>query len=255
MTTQRTSARRSPARRTALVCTALAAATAVVATGCGLNDAEVRSATRSYTVGADGSTGKGDGGGVTVVDLHAHGGDVTVTAADPKRRTVGVTEDMEYDKAKPRTRHSVREGTLRLTADECGGNGDTCAVNYTVAVPAATDIRLRTGGGAITVRGTAGEVSARTGGGDIRMLASRAPRADLRTGGGGVSAAFAGAPSRVRCESGGGDVTVRLPRTAYAVDATSGGGEREVTVERDPDSPREVTARSGGGDVSVLAAS
>lgn len=245
MTTPRTCARRSPARRTALACTALAAATAVVTTGCEWNGSDVRDAARSYTVKEK----------VTVVEVDAHGGDLTVTAADPKRRTVGVSEDLEYDKTKPRSQHTVKDGTLRLSADDCGGNGGACAVNYTVAVPASLDVRLTTGGGAITVRGTVGDVSARTRGGDIRMLDSRAAKVTARTGGGGISANFAAIPARVSVESGGGDVNVRLPRAEYAVEATTSGGERAVTVPTAADSPRKVSARSGGGNVSVLSAS
>ncbi|MDJ1132855.1 DUF4097 family beta strand repeat-containing protein [Streptomyces iconiensis] len=244
MNTRRTSARLSPARRTALVCTALAAATAVGTAGCTWNGADVRSASESYTVKEK----------VTVVDIDAYAGDITLTAAGPERRTVGVTEDLEYDKTKPRTEHTVDGNTLRLSTDDCGGNGDTCAVGYTVAVPAAMDVRLKTGVGTVTVRGTAGKVSAHTDGGDIRMLKSRAPKVTADTGGGDVSATFAAAPSRVRAESGGGDVKVLLPRAEYAVNATTGGGTREVTVPTGSASPHKITARSGGGDVSVLPA-
>ncbi|WP_326687179.1 MULTISPECIES: DUF4097 family beta strand repeat-containing protein [unclassified Streptomyces] len=234
-------------RRTPLAATALAALTSTVVAGCSLGGPDVRGGSESYQI-------KGAGSRVRTLDLTSHDGDVTVTAADPKRTTVGVIEDFAYEKTKPRTEHSVNGGTLHLTADTCGGNDGMCVVNYTVSVPAAMSVRLKTGSGDIVVRATSGSVRAEAGGGDVRMIASRARQVRVKTGAGSLFGAFAAPPSKLSYKSGGGNVTLRLPKGEYAVDATTGGGDRKVAVPTAPSSPHEIRARSGGGDVSVLRA-
>jgi hypothetical protein len=233
--------------RTLLAATALAAVTSILAAGCTLGGSDVRGGSESYQV-------KDAGSRVRTLDISSHDGDVTITAADPKRTTVGVTEDFAYEKTKPRTEHSVRDGTLRLSAGACGGHDGMCMVNYTVSVPAATSVRLKTGSGNVVVRATSGSVRAETGGGDIRLVGSRARDVKAKAGGGSLFGAFAAPPSKLHYESGGGNVTLRLPKGEYTVNATSTGGDRKVTVPTAPSSPHKISARSGGGDVSVLGA-
>lgn len=234
-----------PSRTRPAVGAALAAVTALATAGCSLTGDETHSSSRSYTAGKDGAR-------LTALDVDSHGGSITVKAAGPGRRTVGVTEDRTWDATRPRTTHSLRAGTLRLTADDCGGNGDRCRVDYTVTVPASLPVRLTTGGGDIVVNGTSGPVVADTGGGGIRMPGSRVREVKARTGGGSMSGTFLAVPDAVRFESGGGNVTVRLPEGTYAVDATTDGGRRSVQVPTDSSAGHRITAHSAGGNVSVL---
>lgn len=262
MLTPRASRRRT-IRSTA---TAAAVTTAVVALGAGCSAdslfTDVKSASRSYNVGNDDQR-------IRTLDVRSYAGDITVKAAEPDRRTVGVAEDMEYEKTKPHTEHQVKDGVLRLTSDDCGGNGDKCTVHYTVTVPAALTARLRTGGGDVTVRDLSGSVDARTEGGDVvarttsgrlhartdggnvRLTDVRSRDVDAESGGGNLRGTFAAAPDQARLASGGGNVTVRLPRGSYAVDARTDGGTRDVSVPTDREAPHRVTAQTGGGNVTV----
>ncbi|WP_369205837.1 hypothetical protein [Streptomyces sp. PU-14G] len=241
--------RRTRARSRGLLAaaTALTAATALGTAGCSWAGSETHNASRSYTAGAKGER-------INALEVDTHAGDITVKAAEPGRTSVGVTEDSAYGKTKPHTEHSVSDGTLRLTADDCSGGDGACEVTYTLSVPASLPLRLKTGGGSLVVRGTSGPVHATSGGGSVRMLDSEASEVAAETGGGSLTGTFATAPDTLRYETGGGNATVRLPRGPYAVDATTGGGKRTVTVDTDPAAEHRITLRSGGGNVSVLRA-
>ncbi|MFJ8542927.1 DUF4097 family beta strand repeat-containing protein [Streptomyces sp. NPDC093586] len=190
---------------------------------------------------------------VTSLRITSNGGNVEVTAADGS--AIDVTERIEYTDEKPRTEHSVRDGALSLDAPGCAkGDSGECSVGYTLTVPRGTVLSVDTGGGDVTVRGLAGAVAAKTGGGDIRIGESAAKKVAAHTGGGNIDASFTAAPDQVETESGGGDVTVRLPAGPYAVDARTDGGDRRVDVAGDPSSAHTVKARTGGGNLTVTAA-
>lgn len=81
-------------RRTLLAVTTLTALSSPLVAGCSLGGSDVRGGSESYRV-------KGAGSRVEALDLATHHGDITVTAADPGRTTVGVTEDFAYETARP----------------------------------------------------------------------------------------------------------------------------------------------------------
>ncbi|KOT49165.1 MULTISPECIES: DUF4097 family beta strand repeat-containing protein [Streptomyces] len=254
---------RRPARsghrttRTALASAALVTL-AVVATGCELTG-KVTESEQTYTV--DGKTAK--------LDVSTPGGDIKVVADDTADGRVKVTERLEYGKQKPVTRHSLKDGALNLTAEDCGRSNGTCNVSYEVRVPPSVAVTLstdggnigvtgvtgtvgtRTSGGNIDVRQTAGPLTAETSGGDISISDARGKQTTASTDGGMIDARFTAVPDRVDAHSGGGDVSVRLPQGRYAIDATTDGGNRNVTGSVDSASPHKIKAHSDGGDVGV----
>ncbi|MFF4404879.1 hypothetical protein ACFY2W_04195 [Streptomyces sp. NPDC001262] len=154
---------------------------------------------------------------------------------------IKVTEKLRYSDDKPKTRHVSEGGVLTLTApDDCGGSGiggSTCEVSYRVEVPKGLAANLQSDGGNVTVDGgAAGQLTVRSDGGSISV--------------GG----FTSAPEAVTVNSSGGNVTLRMPDGSYAVDAVTNGGSQKVGVKTDPGSGHRITARTDGGQVSVVAA-
>ncbi|WP_208876463.1 DUF4097 family beta strand repeat-containing protein [Streptomyces armeniacus] len=231
------------AARLALPCVALAVVT--TAAGCGLME-DTKTGERAYSVSQR----------TSAVSVDTDGGDIDIVAGDPESDTVRVQERYEYSHSKPETQHSVRDGRLLLSADDCGGkNGGTCDVSYEIRVPPKTAVKVDTGGGTVTVRGTSGRVDALSEGGDIRIEESAARRVSAHTEGGEISTRFTGAPDSVDVTSAGGSIDVRLPGGPYAVDATTKGGERKVSVPSDGDAGQVVKAHTEGGDVTVRSSS
>ncbi|MEW1753888.1 DUF4097 family beta strand repeat-containing protein [Streptomyces angustmyceticus] len=187
---------------------------------------------------------------VTALSATTHGGDIEIVPVDAGG-SVKVTEKYVYNESKPTPAHSVKDGRLTLEAEDCG-MGRRCEVGYRVLLPRNASVELRTSGGDITVHGAAGGITAETSGGDISVADSAARTATARTSGGDVDLALSAAPDKVSGRTSGGDVTIRLPKGSYAVDASTSGGDRKVSVPTDEDSAHEVTARSSGGDVSVV---
>ncbi|MEW2129004.1 DUF4097 family beta strand repeat-containing protein [Streptomyces sp. NPDC005435] len=189
---------------------------------------------------------------VTSLDTSTSGGNIEVVAG--KGPGARVTERLTYSGDKPRTAHTLHDGTLSLSAPGCaGGRSGNCGVDYRVTVPRGTTLSVRTEGGNITLRGLSGAVAARTEGGNIRVSGSTAKRLAAYTSGGGVDLALTTTPDKVTAESKGGNVTVRLPQGRYALDVSTGGGRRTVSVGDDPSSSHMVRAHTSGGDVSVRA--
>ncbi|GHF05979.1 hypothetical protein GCM10017776_24730 [Streptomyces griseoluteus] len=200
--------------------------------GCAVQD---KSATAQYGIDAK----------VTALSVTTKGGNIDVVPGEGTGAQV--TEKIRYAGDKPRTEHSVRNGRLTLTAPRC----DDCGVNYTVSVPPGTTLTLDTEGGNITVREVDGAMTARTGGGNVRVTDTAPKTLSARTDGGNIEASLKKPPSALTAETGGGNVTVTLPRTPYAVDATTSGGRNTVSVPTDPSSPHHVTIRTGGGNINV----
>ncbi|MGW7486748.1 DUF4097 family beta strand repeat-containing protein [Streptomyces sp. NPDC054786] len=217
------------------------AALTVLTTGCSLSGhGPTKEAERTYSVH----------GKVTALSVTTHGGNIEVVPVDAGG-SVKVTEKYVYNERKPAPEHGVKGGRLTLKAEDCG-MGRKCDVGYRVLLPRDASVDLRSSGGDITVHGAAGGIAAETSGGNITVADSTARTAKARTSGGNVDLALSTAPDQVSGRTSGGDVTIRLPKGSYAVDASTSGGNRKVSVPADEGSAHKVTARSSGGDVSVV---
>lgn len=173
-------------------------------------------------------------GKITSVRVDNKGGNIVIVAGSGS--TVKVTEKLEYSDAKPKTEHSVSDGTLTLTGGDCGvAYASRCTVDYRIEVPSGVKVDAQTGGGDITGSGLGGTVLAKTDGGNVDL-------------------SFSTAPSSVTADSQGGNVTVRLPKGSYAVDASTDGGIRKVEVPVDDGSANKVKAHTSGGNVTVTSA-
>ncbi|MGW1378958.1 DUF4097 family beta strand repeat-containing protein [Streptomyces sp. NPDC002446] len=217
------------------------AALTVLMTGCSLSGfGPTKEAERTYSVE----------GKVTALSATTHGGDIEVVPVDAGG-SVKVREKYRYNDSKPTPEHSVKDGVLTLKAEDCG-MGRKCEVGFRVLLPRDASVELHTSGGDITIRGTAGKITAETSGGDITVEDSAARTAKVKTSGGDVDLALTSVPDDVSARTSGGDITIRLPKAGYAVDASTSGGTSKVSVPKDERSAHKVTARTSGGDVSVV---
>lgn len=158
--------------------------------------------------------------------------------------------------ARPEVVEEVMGDTLRITArcpDRLGG--EQCSVDVTVTLPAAGGVDTVIGAGDVTVDGLAGSQKLATAAGDVTGTGLRAAQVEARSSAGDVTLTFAEAPSQVTAQGVAGDVQVRLPAgQVYDVEAGSTVGHVTVTVPRDGDGQRRISARTVTGDVRVVEA-
>ncbi|MEU7639572.1 MULTISPECIES: DUF4097 family beta strand repeat-containing protein [unclassified Streptomyces] len=217
------------------------AALTLLTTGCSLVvGGPLTSAQQTY--GVDGT--------VRALSVTTHGGDIEIVPVDAGG-AVKVTEKAKYNGDKPQTTHTVKDGRLTLTAEECSLDHH-CEVGYRVLLPRGASVDLHTSGGDVTVRGASGGITADTSGGDVTVTDTEARTAKVKTSGGNVELTLGAVPDDVSARTSGGNVTLRIPKGTYAVDAGTSGGNRTVSVTTDSGSAHKISARTSGGDVSVL---
>jgi hypothetical protein len=232
----------------------------VVAWGClSLVDVMARTTTRtSRTVEA-----------VPIVRLHLDGGS-GVTIIGEERTDIRIDRKVRKGLRDVNAAERFEDGDLVLDSNCPIFLGTLCQVDYDLRVPIGTDVvgstagghvrlsrlgrvDVSSGGGEIDLDRITGPVEARTGGGSIDGRLLRSSRFHGRSGGGSIDVRFAVAPTLVDVSTGGGGVDVVVPLSAppYAVDAHTGGGSTSVVIPTDPDAPRSIRARSGGGSIEV----
>lgn len=128
---------------------------------------------------------------------------------------------------------------------------DGVTVSYTVTVPAASNLRLRTGSGSQNVSGIEGTIDASTGSGSIKVAGARSS-VQARTGSGSIDVDRTGAFS---ASTGSG--SIRATGVQGAISAKSGSGS--IEVEQTGEGNVEVSSSSGstriGGVRGALRAS
>ncbi|TDE34006.1 hypothetical protein E1295_37545 [Nonomuraea mesophila] len=235
--------------------TVAAAVAAMAVTGCGvtLDADEVRSA-RSFALTGTALTIRSSVGGVRV--LQGAGGRVEV-----ERWVRGKAA------GEGNATWSLRDGTLRLGANCTMVVGD-CGARYHVRVPPGVRLTVEAADGVILkgltqdvdvvsrddvrVTGASGRLRLRTEG-SIRAEGLTSAAVRCRTLDGSIDVTFDRPPTDLDLISHDGRVTAKVPPGPYAVTATSKDGRARTTVERNAKSSRTIVARSGTGDVRVLA--
>jgi hypothetical protein len=154
------------------------------------------------------------------------------------------------------TAATVSTGGGGLTADRMTGDlalhtdGGNIQANDTTG-----DVTMTTGGGDLTADHVAGDhLSMDTDGGNIQATGVAETRLAATSGGGDIEIVFTVVPRDVTVRTDGGNVTIVVPRgtTQYRLSAsTDGGNVDDNTIPYSPSSPDEITASSGGGDVTI----
>jgi hypothetical protein len=147
---------------------------------------------------------------------------------------IGVTRELDWSGAKPTIDEQWNGRALTVKPDCPSGFTDSCAVNYTIAVPAGVALDLETDSGNITAGG------------------SQSPQTQASSDSGDIWLSFAGAPDSVYASSDSGNVTITVPRGGgYAVHPQADSGNTNVDIVQDPASPRSITAISDDGNIAV----
>jgi hypothetical protein len=204
------------------------------------------------------------------VSVSLGGGDITLRqTADSQARLTGTAH---YSLIRPGITARASAGSAAFSFD-CGdlpvGN---CGLDSSLTVPRGTTVSVSTDGGSALVSGTTGDVAVSSGGGDVTADNVAGPlslhtaggniqgdsitAADLTasTGGGDVTIVFTRVPRDVTVQTAGGNVTIVVPRgtAQYRVSAsTAGGNVTDGTIPVNSSSRNEITATSGGGDITI----
>lgn len=187
---------------------------------------------------------------VRAVELDSDAGNVAVVVTD--RRDVGVMTTRTWSFQVPVERMRVEGDVLRLTSSCPGGLGaGRCTVAWQVRVPPGVGLRVRTGGGDVTVRGVGGPLVLHTDAGRVEAVDVVATRVELSSQAGNVRVAARRPPDTLVAESRAGDIRVTLPDAAYQVGAHTDAGTVLVEVRNDPRARRSVTATTATGDVTI----
>jgi hypothetical protein len=212
--------------------------------------------------------------GIRSLDI-ADASDVRLTSAPPGsalRVRARVTEGLRSPERAVRRRS---DGTLALSSSCPILFGGSCDVDYEIAVPAGTAVRVDAGGGDVVAEdlvstlpvqlaSSAGDVTVtgvttpalrlRSSAGDVDASGVRADSVAAESSAGDVVLSLRSTPRRVDVDSSAGDVELVLPDETYRIDArTSAGDVDDRGVRTDPSSPRVIHARSSAGDITIEA--
>lgn len=205
-----------------------------------LDEAETRRFEKVYAVA-----------GPVTLDIQNGSGDVQVRAAgDGRVRVQGEVRFSEFLLATG-TRRRVDEiaqnppitqsgDLLRIVRPDASNSG-TARINYTIEVPAKTEVRIRTGSGDASLEGIDGPVNADTGSGDVQVSKIR-QRVDISVGSGDISARELEGDLSANARSG--DMTADSVKGDLRVETSSG----DIRIHRPSG---KIIARATSGDVEI----
>jgi hypothetical protein len=209
------------------------------------------STTGASTTGVPGVhqlTRTSDFGSVTSLVVNGGAGNVTVTGGTSG--TVDVTEHLYYSRTPPEITGTDTSGTL--TVGYSCPIQVSCLVSYDISVPRATAVKATTRAGAIRISNVTGAVTASAGAGNVHATGLAAATASLTTLAGAISATFTAAPESVTARSHAGSITIQVPSNAsYRITTQAIVGTTSVSVPRDDNSTRTITASTDVGSITV----
>lgn len=219
--------------------------------------------------GADDHATFTQSGPIRQLEVEVESGRVQIVAQQANEARVERTR--RYVRGKPHAEETFVDGVLRLQADCPSFVVVGCKVDYRVAVPAATAVRVRTRSGSVSVTEIAGMIDVETKAGGVRLDRTRgpvkastsagnldgtdlvAPFVDATTGAGHIRLSLSEPSPRLtlRTDAGGVDVALPPAQGGYRVTTDTHAGKAEVTVAQDPSSARAVEATTGAGNIRV----
>ncbi|GGP11633.1 DUF4097 domain-containing protein [Nonomuraea glycinis] len=187
-----------------------------------------------------------------VTRLHVKSGSGDTVITETGGSAIRVVETLQWRESKPDAQHSVDGDTLFIRYD-CEQSWGNCSVNYKIEIPKGLQVDADAGSGDITLRSLTGPLNLTAGSGDVDASGLAGKKVVAEAGSGNIELKYTTAPDSAELEAGSGDVTLHVPGGAYDVKAEVGSGEENVTVDKDPNSPRKLRLTVGSGDVNVLA--
>jgi hypothetical protein len=178
-------------------------------------------------------------------------GDITVLAG--RAGQVEVTRELEWSAAKPVIDESWQGHAFDIQQDCPTGLFDqTCAVNYTIAVPPGVTVSASTDGGTINVARLDGRLTLASQSGGITVTGSRSAEVQASTYSGDVRLSFTAAPIFVRGDTLSGDVSIAVPLgKSYDVAANTAAGNQVIRVSQNPAAPQYISASTDSGNILV----
>ncbi|WP_018653277.1 DUF4097 family beta strand repeat-containing protein [Actinomadura flavalba] len=211
-------------------------------------------------------------------------GRVELVGTDAREVSVRERETWTNGRNKPEPRHTVENGTLRLTSS-CAPVvviGSGCGVTYRISVPRGLAVTVETDEGSVTASGLSGAVRLVTGSGSITAenlsaasltartdngrvrVSGRAGALDLHTDSGGVTAdALDTRDLKISTDNGGVRVSGRADRADLRTQSGSINADslraKRVTARTDnggvrltlPEPPDAVTANTDSGSIHL----
>jgi hypothetical protein len=190
-------------------------------------------------------------------------------AGSPLRVTTRVTEGL----VTPHARVERRGARLRLSATRPSPFAQEANVDYTIAVPGGTTLRVDAASSDLQVRdytsrtplalkSSAGDIRLDgvsvpslhldSSAGDIRADRVRAAAIDVGSSAGDITLDAVTAPRSLKADSSAGDIRLTVPDVPYRVQASSTGGDvRDSGLRQDPRASHRIEAKSSGGDVEI----
>jgi len=164
------------------------------------------------------------------------------------RSDVLVSRELKWHADRPRSVESVAAGVLTITPIDCEGLG-TCEIDYTIDVPADTEVEVQVNSGDIetlgltllqTLRSSSGDIEARNSSGEL----------DVTSNSGDIKV-LADEPGRISASASSGDIEILLPQGEYDVTAGAGSGDVTLDVLRDSEARYRVSASTNSGDITI----
>lgn len=151
---------------------------------------------------------------------------------------------------------TVVDGVLRLDSG-CGSDSDhwfvDCGGNWTLVVPAATDVAVRSGAGEVIVSGMAGDVEVRQGVGLAAVKDYTGDKVLVETSVGEAAVDCHSAPVSVEVSVDVGDVNIASPESVNSavIFTETALGDTRVTPTHDPHASSSFTATVNLGSVTI----
>lgn len=119
-------------------------------------------------------------------------------------------------------------------------------------------MQVLTGGGDLSGNGFTGNLTFSTDGGSINVSAADSNQVTVQSGGGDVTLMFSRPPANLHITTYGGTVNLVLPHgTTYDI-STPGSNGGNINIQpglASPASQHTISVNSGGGDITITAAS
>lgn len=178
-------------------------------------------------------------------------GSVTVREAqDGEKPSISTTRTWAF--REPSSDVSTSGDTVNLKSGCSGFAPDTCSTDWHLVVPKGTRLSIENGVGEVDVAGVSGDVTARSGVGDMQLEQVSSETIEVEVGVGSARVDASEAPRDVRVRAGVGEVRVAVPtQETYRVRYSGAPGQLTNRVGDDPRSERLIDVEAGVGDVRV----
>jgi hypothetical protein len=191
-----------------------------------------------------------DAAGIEAVRIDGEG-TVRVVGADVD----SITVSMRISHGLRETGHSERAvGGVLVLDNSCPVIMSAfCQVDYDVEVPAGLRVEVDNDDGRIELRDLAGPIDVDGDNGPITATGLRSDRLSVSNDKGSIQLDLVEPPEHVQVDNDNGTIDVALPDVpeGYAVETRNDNGDVDVTVRRDPRSPRTIDAENDNGAIVI----